>query len=223
MKKALFIDYMGSLATEDNQYIQEVIRRAYIGSRAQSPQELAAAWFQIQEEMLRESYGASYRLEHDIALEAFRRLKEKFGVREKAQTLLELLERHWWQSPMYGDVKEFMEKCPLPIYIVTNNDNKYLEEGMKANGLLSYPAGVITSEMARAYKPRPEIFRMALERSGCEPQDVIHIGDSLTVDVAGAKAVGIEPWLLNRKSQAVEAGLRSFSSLYKVLDALPRI
>jgi len=36
---------------------------------------------------------------------------------------------------------------------------------------------VVTSEDARAYKPRPEPFRLALQRLGLAATDVIHIGD----------------------------------------------
>lgn len=47
----------------------------------------------------------------------------------------------------------------------------------------------MTSEDARAYKPRPEPFRLALDRLGLCPGDVLHVGDSPASDVAGAQAL----------------------------------
>jgi len=40
-------------------------------------------------------------------------------------------------------------------------------------------------------KPRPEIFRAALERTGLAPQDVVFVGDSWEEDVLGAAALGM--------------------------------
>ena len=47
-------------------------------------------------------------------------------------------------------------------------------------------------------KPDPAIFAAALELAGVTAQEAMHIGDSVEEDVAGARAAGIEPWLLRR-------------------------
>lgn len=44
------------------------------------------------------------------------------------------------------------------------------------------PAGVFTSEDARAYKPRTELFNLALKKCGLLADKVIHIGDSISSD-----------------------------------------
>jgi len=57
------------------------------------------------------------------------------------------------------------------------------------------PMGVILdSAVVGVAKPDPEIFRLALEALGV-PADgtVIHVGDSLRYDVAGAVAAGLQP------------------------------
>jgi len=47
-------------------------------------------------------------------------------------------------------------------------------------------------------KPHPAIFRHALEQLGVPPEAAIHVGDDPAADVAGARAVGIEPVLIHR-------------------------
>lgn len=57
---------------------------------------------------------------------------------------------------------------------------------------------VATSREVGVAKPDPEIFRFALERAGTDPDDSVHVGDSYTVDVEGARAVGINAILIDR-------------------------
>ena len=82
------------------------------------------------------------------------------------------------------------------------------------------PAGVFTSEDARSYKPRRELFEMALEKIGLNPDEVVHIGDSLSSDVAGANAVGIDAIWVNRADKDIPKGVKAVSNLLEVLDAL---
>lgn len=58
---------------------------------------------------------------------------------------------------------------------------------------------VLTSVEAGRKKPHPEIFRQALRLARADAEDVVHIGDSRTDDVEGARAVGIDAVLLSRK------------------------
>lgn len=48
-------------------------------------------------------------------------------------------------------------------------------------------------------KPSPSLYEGALERANAVADYSIHVGDSYTLDVLGARAVGITPVLLDRK------------------------
>jgi putative hydrolase of the HAD superfamily len=63
------------------------------------------------------------------------------------------------------------------------------------DGLLD---GTVTSAEAGARKPDPAIFSVALELAGCEAGEALHVGDTEEEDVAGARAAGIRPLLLDR-------------------------
>jgi len=58
--------------------------------------------------------------------------------------------------------------------------------------------GTITSAQSGSRKPDPEIFFRALELAGCEASEAIHVGDTMDEDVAGARAAGIRPLLIDR-------------------------
>ena len=75
-----------------------------------------------------------------------------------------------------------------------------------------------TSRSAKAYKPHRELFDKALEISGCLPEEVIHVGDSLSSDVEGAKRAGIRPVLLDRKGKAAPEGVSVIRSLTELLN-----
>ncbi len=80
------------------------------------------------------------------------------------------------------------------------------------------PTDVFTSEDARAYKPRKELFEFALRTTGLKADEVIHIGDSLCSDVKGASSVGINALWLNRFGKQIPNGVESISSLLGALD-----
>lgn len=50
-------------------------------------------------------------------------------------------------------------------------------------------------------KPHPGIFRWALDRAGIPPESVVHVGDHLDADVAGARSVGIDAVLVDRRGR----------------------
>jgi len=92
----------------------------------------------------------------------------------------------------------------IPVGIVSNS-NGLVEEDLRRIGVCyaadSQPSAgcvevgvVIDSHVVGVAKPDPEIFRIALHALGVTAgEEVIHIGDSLRYDVAGALAAGLRP------------------------------
>ena len=67
-------------------------------------------------------------------------------------------------------------------------------------------------------KPDPTIFHRVLERLGGEAREALHVGNVLEMDVAGARAAGIDCVLLDRKGDACCDG-----ATVRDLRDLPRI
>jgi putative hydrolase of the HAD superfamily len=56
---------------------------------------------------------------------------------------------------------------------------------------------VIDSRIVRVEKPDPQIFQIALERSGANPANTLYAGDMYDFDVVGARAAGLHAVLLD--------------------------
>lgn len=68
-------------------------------------------------------------------------------------------------------------------------------------GLSSLLDPIVISEEVGYRKPRPEIFRAALEQLGVDPSEALHVGDTLVADIDGAASLGIASvWLTRRVS-----------------------
>ena len=86
---------------------------------------------------------------------------------------------------------------------------------MKIKG--TEPAGIISAEMARACKPDKAIFEKAMEIAKVKPNEVIHIGDSLTSDIEPAKLLGITPVYISRKQDVKIESVRVIRTLEELL------
>ncbi len=107
-------------------------------------------------------------------------------------------------SPVYADAVAFLVDLHVPVCCVSNADTKPILFAIERLGLKF--DHIVTSEQARCYKPEPAIFRRALDLLRLEPQDVVHIGDSLHSDVAGAKSTGVRSVWLCREDRIHDIG-----------------
>ena len=85
----------------------------------------------------------------------------------------------------------------LRLVAVSNWDCS-LPRVLEGCGLGAMLDATVTSAETGSRKPDPEIFAAALELAGCEPEEVLHVGDTAEEDVAGARAAGIRPLLIDR-------------------------
>jgi putative hydrolase of the HAD superfamily len=82
------------------------------------------------------------------------------------------------------------------LAVISNSDGSV--EGMLDRlGLKSHLEFVIDSKVVGVEKPDPQIFRMALERSGADPAKSVYVGDMFHIDVVGARGVGIDAVLVD--------------------------
>lgn len=123
---------------------------------------------------------------------------------------------YWMKPEIFEESKEFFEKSPVPIYIVSNIDRADILAAIEYHGLK--PEGVFTSEDAKSYKPRKELFELALESSGLNADEVVHIGDSLSSDIQGASSVGINAIWINRGGREVPNGVNTVGNLLEVFQ-----
>ena len=66
---------------------------------------------------------------------------------------------------------------------------------------------VLSSEMARCYKPQPELFLEMLERLSLAPQETVYVGDRHYEDVFGASSVGMNAVWIDRGDRGLREDL----------------
>ena len=80
---------------------------------------------------------------------------------------------------------------------------------------------VFSQDHGGVEKPDPRLFEIALREAGCEPHELLHVGDSPESDVAGALNADVEPVLLDRDGMREGDGatlrIRSLAELPSLL------
>lgn len=219
MIRGLFCDFYGTVVHENGPRSYEVIKRVFKNGNAESPEQVVEAWWKSFGKLLSESHGDNYRTQYEAAYECFEKLLKHFQAQDDPKELCDMMVEHWSHPPIYEETVEFLQqiqKMQIPLYFVTNSDDRFVEEAMKHYGLQSQ--GLITSEQARCYKTRKDIFLYALDKTGLDPEEVIHIGDSLNGDVKFAMEAGIRPIWLNREGKEVPENVRAVTSLLEVVE-----
>jgi REG-2-like HAD superfamily hydrolase len=84
-------------------------------------------------------------------------------------------------------------------------------------GLTEFFAFILPSAEVGVEKPDGRIFKLALQRLGLEPSEVVHIGDNYEADVVGARSVGIMSILLDRGGKAGCQDVICISSLAELI------
>jgi len=86
----------------------------------------------------------------------------------------------------------------VPVVVLSDYPGASKLRGL---GLSAYPwRAVVDATAVGALKPHPEAFRAAVRALGVEPGRVLHVGDSLELDVAGAASIGMQTALIGRSS-----------------------
>ena len=144
----------------------------------------------------------------------FRRLSELF-----------LLTSNWHVFPDVLPTLEALRSRGLVVGAVSNWVWQ-LPELLHSLELVSHFDFIAASSRVGFEKPHPEIFQWALQQARVEPGQAIHVGDHLDADVGGARGVGIQPVLIDRRERFGPADvpddvplIRSLTELIPIVDA----
>ena len=192
--KALLVDFYGTLVREDGAIINRIADA--IAARSALTRDRGAilrGWDFT--ERCAAAFGAGFQTQRTIEQESLAALLTRHRVDLDAAALSAELFAYWRAPEAQPSTAAFLATVDVPMCVVSNIDADDLDAAIAHHGWRF--EHIVTSEGCRAYKPRPEPFRAALERLGLGPADVLHVGDSLGSDVAGAGAVGIAAAWLN--------------------------
>ena len=218
MTKAFFVDFYGTLVYEDGEVVKKITEMIFNTGMAESVSEIGAFWWKDFQKMCTESHADSFKTQRFLEEESIRHTLERFSSSADSEEMREWMFSYWIRPDIFEETKLFFEKSTIPIYVVSNIDTNDVMKAIEYHGLR--PAGIYTSEDAKSYKPRKEIFELALKQAGLKNDEVIHIGDSLSSDVRGASDIGIRALWLNRLKKDIPEGVESITNLLEALDRI---
>jgi putative hydrolase of the HAD superfamily len=118
--------------------------------------------------------------------------------------------KHLW-SVAAGGAAETLEALRRAGYLVAciSNADGTVDQVLASAGLLDHLSFVIDSGRVGIEKPDPRIFHLALDQAGVTAEESYYVGDQFAVDVVGARAVGMEPVLLDPLGRYGDRGCRT--------------
>ena len=176
---------------------------------------------EIRNQVAEDVKGRIWNLE-EIRRLAFERTLEAVGCgdRDLAVHLNALYLKHRFEDiELYKDVIPALDSLSPQFRIgLLSNGNSYPERC----GLQDRFAFVVFSQDVGVEKPDRRIFQVAAELAGCPLNRLLHVGDSLESDVAGANAAGASSVWLNRDASPKPAGIAPDYEVARLTE-LPRI
>ncbi|HEX2203544.1 MAG TPA: HAD-IA family hydrolase [Longimicrobium sp.] len=126
-------------------------------------------------------------------------------------------ERNLWNGLRERTV-ETLEELKARGYrlgVVSNADGR-VEALLVELGLRPHFEVVVDSGDVGVEKPDPRIFRLALERMGVEPHEAAYVGDVYEIDVVGARAAGLRPFLIDPLSRLGHLDCERIAALHEL-------
>jgi HAD superfamily hydrolase (TIGR01509 family) len=123
---------------------------------------------------------------------------------------------------------EALRERGLKTAIVSNSMDPawILLRDLEEQGLAERIDAAVFSSEVGVRKPRPEIFRRALDEVGVGAEDALFVGDRLDADVRGAREVGMRTvqamWFRAEEDDDVEPDFRAFTQ-FDVLNVVRRL
>jgi putative hydrolase of the HAD superfamily len=113
------------------------------------------------------------------------------------------------------------------VAVVSNADGT-VEQQLRDDAFCQVGSGagvevtaVLDSTVVGVAKPDPAIFRLALALLDVPPARAIHVGDTPSADVTGARAAGVRPVLVDPYDLHADVDCVRVASLAGVLELLP--
>ena len=201
----VMIDFYGTIAAGDREAVEATcLRIVETCGLPIAPSEFAILWGERYFATVARSNHKAFRTLYQCEVASLRETLNDFGQYPDPAPFLIDLEEYWHNPPIHGDALDFLGKVDLPTCCISNADTKPLHAAIQRHRLCF--DAVISSEAVRCYKPDPAIFQHALDSLGLSADRVVHVGDSLHSDIAGAAGVGITTVWIRRESRIHDIG-----------------
>ncbi len=199
---------------DDRKPLQNVF--AYLGSQNFSLpdfDEFLSSSRKIFHPMIENSRITNREARFEIVLQ---KLMDKYDIPLNGEvTLKKLLELYYQEVyserklyPEVLSVLRYLQNLGVQMGVVSNTTNPgFMKENeMQAVGLKPFFNFAIYSSETAYRKPHPSIFKLAIKNLNMNPEEILFVGDNISLDVMGAKNVGMKSAWINRerKNNAID-------------------
>ena len=141
----------------------------------------------------------------DIVHNVFYRVGMFEGFDEFFEEVFQVFEdpKTWKLYPETEAVLRQLKAEGLELGIISNFDSR-LFPVLRGLGIEQFFDTITISSLSQAAKPAPKIFQLALEKHAIDPEEAVHVGDSLKEDVEGAAKAGLTSVLIDRELRVTE-------------------
>lgn len=129
---------------------------------------------------------------------------------------------HWALYPDTRSSLESLRRKRLELGIISNFDTRLfgILRGLEIADLVDT---VTLSSLAGAAKPSPRIFQRALDEHVADPQEGVHVGDSLEDDLTGARQAQVHAVLIDREKKQQDPSVPSIHRLDDLHEVIGRL
>ena len=144
------------------------------------------------------SDACEFLTERDIFIARIQMFYDRYNVSRNAENDADSLLAEAFKREPYPEIQTVLNELMQNylVFIGSNTDNDVLESVMQKNGITVHK--VYTSENLKCYKPARRFYTQILDENGLSPHEVLFVGDSITDDILGPKAIGIKTVWLDR-------------------------
>lgn len=234
MIKAVFFDWFGTLAhyhPPREQLLSQVLEELGLNV---SPDDIRPAMVAADREYYEENAAVSWQDMTDeergkMFLRQQKRMLERAGVQVSNDMLPRIMARTrelfaGLKFVLFDDVlvtMKALKERDLTLGLLTNL-RRDIDSICRELGMEPYLDFTVTSGEVGAEKPHPPMFLAALEHASVTAEQALHVGDQYSVDVVGARNLGINPILLDREDVYPEVNdcprIRTLTEVTAFLD-----
>ena len=158
---------------------------------------LRERWEEIQFELIQ----GRYRRYADVLRDSLTEWANERGYRwnEKEGRALVRAMESWQPFPDTVPALRQAKEAGLRLVIVSNTDRAIIDHTLRQ--LQVEFDEVVVAQDAEAYKPSLRPFELALERSGADPGEILHVAFGFKYDIGPAKQLGMRSAWVNRKRE----------------------
>jgi HAD superfamily hydrolase (TIGR01509 family) len=208
MPRAYLFDYGGTLDGEGWHWFDRTLHLYRQAGSELPDSSIRSAFYAADERIVGEAEARGYRLrpliERHVELQV---ATLGDAARDFAPAIVDgfcrMTEEGWEQS------RRALERLrPGARLGVVSNFYGNLEVLLEEAGILSLLDTVIESTRVGIEKPDPRIYRLAADRLGLAPEDIVMVGDNFERDVRPAKGIGMGTvWLRRGSARPPEPGI----------------